>query len=70
MPFDHSPWWKSIRQCRATTQTGARCKLDVRPGYEVEPGHVIVLFTCSRHADQEDAIRKERGLKTESEERL
>lgn len=55
---DKSYSWE-IWRCRGKKKDGSRCKNPIRSGYIKETGEVFVPLTCSKHADQEDAIRRE-----------
>jgi hypothetical protein len=59
MTNEHRPWWEEIALCKGRTKTGKRCKRYARRPYEIEPGNLVIPFTCSLHIDQEEKIRAE-----------
>ena len=59
---DRRAWWESISFCWAKTRKGERCRNPIKRGFRAESGELIIFFTCMRHWNQENKIRKEKGL--------
>lgn len=55
---DKSYSWETWR-CRGKKKDGSRCWNPIRRGHIKETGKIFVPLTCSKHIDQEDAIRRE-----------
>jgi hypothetical protein len=51
-------WWEEIEKCKGINKNGSRCNNYARKAMEIEPGHLIVFFTCSKHQDQEEQFKK------------
>lgn len=50
--------WETWR-CRGKNKDGSRCKNPIRRGYIKETDEIFVPFTCSKHINQEEAIRRD-----------
>lgn len=57
MSEERIPWWEALTMCWARTKNGERCHRTRRPAYEIEPGNLVIPYTCTLHEDQEDKIR-------------
>jgi len=52
------PWWDELSLCKGKNLDGSRCQLPIRKGYALPSGEIFVPFTCMKHIDQEEDIKR------------
>jgi hypothetical protein len=62
-----SGWWETMSSCWAITKKGERCQNVCRDAYEISRGDLFIPFTCEKHKDKENEIRKEIKLREAKE---
>jgi len=51
-------WWDEWSLCKGKNRNGKRCRLPVRKGNVLPSGEIFVPFTCVKHIDQEESIKR------------